>query len=198
MSARTPVAAARVAARTAASLARGLVALLTLAAAGCGKPVLRVADASLGDYYSEKEYESLSKEQREEYCRDLANQRETFQDEIKEDQAALAILKAKAETQGRESDSLGTLAGELEAKLAVADRKQRAPASNDPEKERSLSTSDPDTAYVVKAGDSLWRISGRAEIFGDGAKWKALYEANRGRVKSPDRIYPGQEIRIPR
>jgi len=25
-----------------------------------------------------------------------------------------------------------------------------------------------------------------------------LYEANRGRVTNPDRIYPGQEIQIPR
>ena len=48
------------------------VAWLAFAAAGCGKPVLRVADASLGDYYTQEEYQKLRKEQREEYCRELA------------------------------------------------------------------------------------------------------------------------------
>lgn len=172
-------------------------AFLVLAAAGCGKPVLRVADASLGDYYTKKEYQKLTKEQREEYCHDLANQRDMFRDEIRDDQAVLAALQAKTEAHGRESDSLGTLAGQLEAKLASADRKEpRELASPSPEPKPS--NVDPGAGYVVKAGDSLWRISGRTEVFGDGAKWKTLYEANRGRVKNPDRIYPGQEIQIPR
>jgi len=143
--------------------------VLAVVAAGCGKPVLRVADASLGDYYTEKEYHKLTKEQRDEYCRDLANQRETFQEEIQEDQAALASLKMRADAQGRESDSLGTLAGELEAKLASADRK-RPPESDSAPQDARVSTSDPPVGYVVKAGDSLWRISGRAEVFGAGAK----------------------------
>ena len=172
-------------------------ALVVLAGAGCGKPVLRVADASLGDYYTEKEYQKLSKEQRDEYCRDLANQRETFQDEIREDEAVLATLRARADAHGRESDSLGMLAGGLEAKLASVDRK-RPPVSDGPRQEGRISRRDPVSGYVVKAGDSLWRISGRPEVLGDGAKWKALYEANRERVKNPDRIYPGQEIQIPR
>jgi len=187
-------------ARTAGSNGAGAgiaAALVLLAAAGCGKPVLREADASLGDYYTAKEYQRLNKEQREEYCEDLANQRVTFQDEIQQDQAVLSALKAKADAQGRESDSLRALAGELEARLASADRK-RTPASGGPRPEPQVSKRDPAASYVVKAGDSLWRISGRAEVFGDGAKWKALYEANRGRVTNPDRIYPGQEIHIPR
>jgi len=159
--------------------------------------VLRVADASLGDYYTEKEYQSLSKEQREEYCHDLANQRDMFRDEIRDDRAVLAELQTKTEAHGHESDSLGTLAGQLEAKLASADQKETH-GSESPPPEPRLSNADPSGGYVVKAGDSLWRISGRTEVFGDGAKWKALYEANRARVKNPDRIYPGQEIQIPR
>ena len=49
--------------------------------------------------------------------------------------------------------------------------------------------------YTVKAGDSLSKIAQRE--YGDGSKWKAIYEANRGTIKDPDLIHPGQELTIP-
>ncbi|MBC7790905.1 MAG: LysM peptidoglycan-binding domain-containing protein [Anaerolineae bacterium] len=50
-------------------------------------------------------------------------------------------------------------------------------------------------SYTVKAGDSLSKIAKRE--YGDGAKWKQIYEANRHIIKDPDLIYPGQELTIP-
>lgn len=49
--------------------------------------------------------------------------------------------------------------------------------------------------YVVVDGDSLWKIAQRH--YGDGERWRRIYEANRDVIKDPDRIYPGQQLRIP-
>ena len=49
--------------------------------------------------------------------------------------------------------------------------------------------------YVVVAGDSLSKIAKRQ--YGDGKKWRRIYEANRDLIKDPDLIYPGQKLRIP-
>ena len=49
--------------------------------------------------------------------------------------------------------------------------------------------------YVVAKGDSLSKIAQRA--YGDGGKWRKIYEANKDIIKDPDLIYPGQSLRIP-
>ena len=48
---------------------------------------------------------------------------------------------------------------------------------------------------TVKSGDSLSKIAKRE--LGDGNKWKAIYEANRDKIKDPDLIHPGQVLNIP-
>ncbi len=49
--------------------------------------------------------------------------------------------------------------------------------------------------YTVKGGDTLSKIS--KEMYGDANKYDAIFEANKPMLKSPDRIYPGQVLRIP-
>jgi nucleoid-associated protein YgaU len=49
--------------------------------------------------------------------------------------------------------------------------------------------------YVVAKGDSLSKIAQRA--YGDGNKWRKIYEANKDIIKDPDLIHPGQALRIP-
>jgi len=52
-----------------------------------------------------------------------------------------------------------------------------------------------DIFYEVQKGDTLWRI---AEIYyKDGSRYTEIFEANREVIKDPDKIYPGQMIRIP-
>jgi nucleoid-associated protein YgaU len=49
--------------------------------------------------------------------------------------------------------------------------------------------------YTVVSGDTLSKIS-RSE-YGDANKYPAIFEANKPMLSSPDRIYPGQVLRIP-
>jgi nucleoid-associated protein YgaU len=167
--------------------------LLAGGAAGCGKPVLRVADASLGDYYSEKEFSRLSREQRDDYCNELAMQDSLYQDEIRESEASLTDVKARRAALGVEVDSLLAEAGRREQNIRTL-LASRGGADARPRQ-------DPDEApshWNVRPGDSLWRISSREEIYGNGAEWRRIYESNRGALRDPDRIFPGQELSIPR
>jgi nucleoid-associated protein YgaU len=181
--------------------ARAILAVVTVVAAaslsgaaGCGKPVLRVADASLGDYYTKDEYEKLSDEQREEYCTELANQRDLFLEQIAEAEEALQAHRLGDEPRRRELDSLRVAADQLEIRLAEARSGAEVPGSGT----KDGGTKDGEGAYTVRSGDSLWRIASRGEVYGQGTRWRRLYEANRDRIRNPDRIYPGQEIQIPR
>lgn len=51
-------------------------------------------------------------------------------------------------------------------------------------------------SYTVRAGDSMWAIAQRS--YGDGAKWKNIYEANKKLVgANPNQLRPGQVLAIP-
>ena len=49
--------------------------------------------------------------------------------------------------------------------------------------------------YTVVKGDTLWKIA--ASQYGNGAKYTAIFEANKPMLSDPDKIYPGQNLRIP-
>jgi nucleoid-associated protein YgaU len=49
--------------------------------------------------------------------------------------------------------------------------------------------------YTVVAGDSLSKIAKRE--YGDAQKWRAIFEANRDKIKDPDLIHPGQKLTLP-
>ena len=51
------------------------------------------------------------------------------------------------------------------------------------------------TFYTVKSGDSLSRIA--KEFYGNAMKYMVIFEANKPMLKDPNKIYPGQVLRIP-
>ena len=50
--------------------------------------------------------------------------------------------------------------------------------------------------YTVQSGDSLSKIA--QQQYGDGKKWRAIFEANRDQISNPDLIHPGQVLTIPK
>lgn len=77
--------------------------------------------------------------------------------------------------------ALGNTLGvsEVESKLIVA---QEVPAA---------------TMYEVKKGDTLWKIAETHYGKGKGGQYEVIFEANKPMLSHPDKIYPGQLLRIP-
>lgn len=54
----------------------------------------------------------------------------------------------------------------------------------------------PSVFYEVQGGDSLSKIA--KAHYGDPMKYNIIFEANQPMLSHPDKIYPGQMLRIPR
>lgn len=51
------------------------------------------------------------------------------------------------------------------------------------------------TFYTVERGDTLSKIA--KDHYGKASKYMVIFEANRPMLEDPDKIYPGQVLRIP-
>lgn len=49
--------------------------------------------------------------------------------------------------------------------------------------------------YTVEKGDTLSHIA-KAQ-YGKASKWRAIFEANSDQIDDPDKIFPGQVLKIP-
>ena len=49
--------------------------------------------------------------------------------------------------------------------------------------------------HTVEKGDTLWAVAKKA--LGDGNRYNEIFEANKPMLSHPDKIYPGQVLRIP-
>lgn len=48
---------------------------------------------------------------------------------------------------------------------------------------------------IIRKGDNLWTISRR--LYGQGIRYTTIYQANKGQIRNPDLIYPGQVFLTP-
>lgn len=66
------------------------------------------------------------------------------------------------------------------------------------DKKRSKGVNEPSggTTYTVVKGDCLWNIA--KKYYGDGTKYPVIAEANKDKIKTPNLIYPGQVLTIPK
>ncbi len=74
--------------------------------------------------------------------------------------------------------------GKPSTRLEMAFERAPAPAAND---NRQL---------TVVHGDNLWNIA-RAH-YGDGWRYTVIFEANKGQIRDPNLIYPGQQFALPK
>ena len=66
------------------------------------------------------------------------------------------------------------------------------PAAADPDASPSVP---PVRAVTVQPGNTLWAIA--RDAYGDGILYVRVFEANRGLIRDPDLIYPGQIFTVP-
>jgi nucleoid-associated protein YgaU len=59
----------------------------------------------------------------------------------------------------------------------------------------SSSTAPAEKTYEVRAGDSLSKIA--KQEYGDANEWNRIFEANKDILKDPNKIFPGQKLKIP-
>ncbi len=52
-----------------------------------------------------------------------------------------------------------------------------------------------DEFYEIRSGDTLGKIA--KQFYGKSSAYMKIFEANREVISDPDKIYPGQKIRIP-
>lgn len=64
------------------------------------------------------------------------------------------------------------------------------------EEDLTTAQTEPEASFhTVEKGDTLWAISKKS--YGNGSKYMAIFEANKPMLSDPDKIYPGQKLRIP-
>lgn len=167
-------------------LAIALLLVAALAAvSGCAR-VERTADPTAGNYYTDEEFQKLSKDQRAAYCAALAaeaSRQEACADksrgDLEREQAAIRDLEGELTGLTPRLDSLTAEVEALERDIAYYEGLPRM--------------------YLVKRGDYLSKISGFDDIYLDPLKWRRIYRANRSLIGgNPNLIYPDQELAIPR
>ena len=50
-------------------------------------------------------------------------------------------------------------------------------------------------SYTVQKGDTLSHIA--QKHYGKASKWHAIFDANRDQLNDPDKIFPGQVLKLP-
>ena len=112
-------------------------------------------------------------------------------------------VRARAEVPFNAPDTTASVAAQ-----ATASKRPESAATQGPQLAAAGTTVLPDTAAppsavvvpkitttTVSRGDSLWRLSQLS--YGAGTRYAVIYKANRGQIRNPNLIYPGQVFVLP-
>lgn len=99
------------------------------------------------------------------------------------DGASSTVTVSGDATSQEDKEKILLCAGNVNGVASVNDN-MTAPAAEEPQ------------FYMVKSGDTLSKIS--KEVYGDANKYNTIFEANKPMLSHPDKIYPGQNLRIPK
>ena len=96
--------------------------------------------------------------------------------------------------------SISSVEDNMVVEVAPAAPVEPAPPAPDPASDVSETVESPEEdetrTYTVKSGDSLWKIA--EAMYGNGSKYMKIFEANSDLLENPDKIFPGQELKIPK
>ncbi len=84
---------------------------------------------------------------------------------------------------------------DLTCDITVNQSAQQAQAPRTQTAGASVSGGQSTRTYTVQAGDTLSKIS--KQFYGNTNQYMKIFEANRDQLSNPDRIQPGQELKIP-
>ena len=105
------------------------------------------------------------------------------------------VEKLEVEEVGEKVILKGTAKSQEEAEKAII-AAGNTPGIAEVESQLEIEAEAPQsTFYTVVSGDTLSKIA--KEHYGDAMKYPAIFEANKPMLSDPDKIYPGQTLRIP-
>lgn len=136
----------------------------------------------------------FAKEAGEKFREGVSNAAEGIRDRIQGHKTEIKELKVEEASEGR-------IVLKGKARTRAEAEKAIVAAGNTPgvgEVEAHIDIEDePDQTvfYTVQKGDTLSKIA--KAHYGDAMKYPTIFEANRPMLSDPDKIYPGQTLRIP-
>ncbi|TGN17637.1 lipoprotein LipL71 [Leptospira idonii] len=134
-------------------------------------------------------------------------EQEKYEDSIGQSEEAIRLSEISL-------DQIGTLANKNTNKETVANKKEKTATV----KEETVATTDAEEGDENSAGssledlgkgwkrytvgksnpaDCLWRIAKKKDVYNDSKLWPRIFEANRGKIKNKNLIYPKQKLNIP-
>ena len=163
------------------TLISGMCVLLVYGCSSSGRQV----NIASGEYYSEDEYEELSKGDKEKYCSNLSQELGGLNTHLKEQNEELTATNEKIENL---KDELGP----IERELLRTDSDIRT-LENQIEDLESLPKE-----WIIQPGECLWNIAGYEDIYSDPVKWPRLWRGNMNKIEDPEWIWPDTVLVVPR
>jgi nucleoid-associated protein YgaU len=142
-------------------------------------------DVSAGEYYSQEEYEELSRKEKETYCATLGSELAGLQGQADEKSTELKATRKQIE-------SLRNQISPIERELLRIDSDIRTLTGQIAELEALPKM------WNIQPGECLWIIAGYEDIYSDPVKWPRIYRANTDKIEDPEWIYPDTVLVIPR